>query len=71
MSATKHVRGHEARKADPLPVNVENDGLFQQIQLRAYHRYCERGCAPGAEVEDWLVAEQAVLAAQGEASKAH
>jgi hypothetical protein len=35
----------------------------QEIELRAYYRYCERGCAPGGELEDWLAAEQEVLAA--------
>ena len=71
MSATKHVRRHEARKADPPPVNIGNDGLFEQIQLRAYYRFCERGCTPGGEVEDWLAAEREVLAARRprEASK--
>ena len=37
--------------------------LRQEIALRAYYRYCERGCAAGCDVEDWLAAEQEVLAA--------
>ena len=29
-----------------------------EIELRAYYRYCDRGCAPGFELEDWLAAER-------------
>ena len=52
----------------PDPVTVEaladNAGaLRQKIELRAYYRYCERGCAPDGELDDWLAAEQEVLAA--------
>ena len=39
------------------------EALRQEIALRAYYRYCERGCAAGCDVEDWLAAEQEVLAA--------
>lgn len=39
--------------------------LRRDIELRAYHRYCERGCAAGADVGDWLAAEQEVLAGHG------
>ena len=30
---------------------------FDQIAERAYHRFVERGCVPGHELEDWLAAE--------------
>lgn len=43
-------------------VAVDPEALRQEIQLHAYYRYCERGCAPGADVNDWLAAEQEVLA---------
>jgi hypothetical protein len=33
----------------------------REIELRAYYRYCERGCSPGGDVGDWLAAEQEVL----------
>ena len=32
--------------------------IRQEIELRAYYRYCDRGCAPGSELEDWLTAEK-------------
>lgn len=38
------------------------DAVRQEIQLRAYYRYCERGCGPDCESEDWLAAEREVLA---------
>lgn len=38
--------------------------LREEIQLRAYYRYCERGYAPGAELDDWLAAEREVSAMQ-------
>lgn len=43
---------------------ADADTLRQEIALRAYNKYCERGCAPGCDVEDWLAAEREVLAAQ-------
>ena len=38
------------------------EAIRAEIELRAYYRYCERGCAPGADVNDWLAAEQEVVA---------
>lgn len=60
----KRRAGHHQAKAAPLPsVKAENNGLLrEEIQLRAYYRYCERGCEPGGEIEDWLSAEQEVFA---------
>ncbi len=60
----KRRAGHHQAKAAPSPaVKAENDGLLrEEIQLRAYYRYCERRCEPGGEIEDWLSAEQEVLA---------
>lgn len=44
--------------------------LRQEIALRAYYKYCERGCASGCEVEDWLAAEREVLAAHASTAAA-
>ena len=30
----------------------------EDIRLRAYHRYLERGGGNGGEVDDWVLAEQ-------------
>ena len=42
---------------------VDAETLRQEIAERAYYRYCERGCASGCDVDDWLAGEQEVLAA--------
>lgn len=41
---------------------IDDETLRQRIEERAYFKYCERGCMPGEEWDDWLVAEQEVLA---------
>lgn len=62
MSHKRHGEPHQAPPANPGE-RVQGDGeIRQEIELRAYYRYCERGCAPGGEREDWLAAEQEVLA---------
>jgi hypothetical protein len=50
-SGTKKVS-----KAKPQPTHEE-------IALRAYQIYQQRGCTPGDPMEDWLRAEQELLAA--------
>lgn len=45
---------------------AEDEAIREKIQLRAYYRYCDRGCAPGGDVSDWLAAEQEVLAERSE-----
>ncbi len=40
-----------------------DDGeLREKIAQRAYLRYCDRGCAQGGDMDDWLAAEREVLA---------
>jgi hypothetical protein len=54
MPKTKTAPSQNAkkpRKAKALPTHEE-------IALRAYHIFIERGCTPGNEQEDWLRAEQ-------------
>lgn len=59
----KTVQERSTRDSAPVgAVAVDPEALQQEIQLHAYYRYCERGCAPGADVNDWLAAEQEVLA---------
>ena len=61
MSSKRRGDRHQPKEAAPPPAN--GDGAIRlEIQLRAYYRYCERGCEPGREIEDWLSAEQEVLA---------
>ena len=36
--------------------------LEEEIRRRAYELYEQRGCTPGSESEDWLRAEQEIVA---------
>ena len=54
---------HDSSPAPGLVADA--DALRREIELRAYHRYCERGCASGADLDDWVAAEREVLAAHG------
>ena len=65
MRHKPHREQRRAPMSDPPAASTEGGGrLRQEIELRAYYRYCERGCAPGFDREDWLAAEQEVLARQ-------
>ena len=44
-------------KKGSSPVDLE-----AEIRCRAYELYEQRGCTPGHEDEDWLVAEREILA---------
>ena len=48
------------RKTSPV-INSSVD-LADQIRVRAFELYKERGSTPGHENEDWLTAEREVLA---------
>lgn len=37
------------------------EALRQETERRAYLKYCDRGCEPGRDLDDWLAAEQEVL----------
>src|SRR5262245_13374694 len=51
----------------PVPVPAvetfhpsRNGNVEEQIRLRAYEIYLERGSTPGNESEDWLIAEREI-----------
>ena len=46
--------------------NDKSEERQQEIAQRAYQRYCDRGCTPGADVDDWLAAEREVLTSQAD-----
>jgi Protein of unknown function (DUF2934) len=52
------VASPEAAKKAP---KVAAKPSYEEIALRAYHIYRERGCAPGDPMQDWLRAEQELL----------
>jgi hypothetical protein len=37
------------------------ENMDERIRTRAYERYLNRGCVDGADVEDWIQAEQEVI----------
>jgi hypothetical protein len=57
-SPARRVRSART-KAGPGPKLVSLD---EEIRLRAYEIYQQRGYAPGDETEDWLIAEREVRA---------
>jgi len=47
-------RNRNAQDSAPVVAGaMDPDALRQKIQVRAYYRYCERGCALGADLDDW------------------
>ena len=60
----KVSKEHKRRARDPggQPPALADEVLRRVIELRAYHRFCECGCAPGHDLDDWLAAEKEVLA---------
>lgn len=44
------------------PAGDEPETLEERIRVRAYQRYLERGCLPGLELDDWLQAQEEILA---------
>ena len=46
-----------ANGASPAPVTAQAPNE-DDIRVRAYHRYLERGAASGGDFDDWLEAER-------------
>ena len=42
----------------------EDETLQEEIARRAYVRFCDRGCAHGGDIDDWLEAEREVRQSQ-------
>jgi hypothetical protein len=62
MSSKKRNGGIETEasstQAESGEVSVENPARDEEIRLRAYEIYLERGEQPGRDLEDWLQAER-------------
>jgi len=50
----------EPRKNVVVPINRVPSNIEDEIRLRAYELYLQRGPASGSEAEDWLTAEREV-----------
>jgi hypothetical protein len=57
MPKTRESDSPKLRKSSP----AKNQPTRDEIALRAYHIYLERGGAPGSELEDWARAERELL----------
>jgi len=60
------------RREKPFPENrgqtAESNPTREEIELRAYQIYVERGRSDGQDVDDWLQAERELLEKYGETS---
>jgi len=50
--------GASAIQAHPEDTSTNHTPSCEQIRLRAYEIYLERGSLPGNELDDWLQAER-------------
>jgi len=48
---------------------AKNQPTQEEIALRAYHIYLERGGMPGNELEDWIEAERQLVGASAKATE--
>ena len=60
-TSRKQVATMPAPKPFELNRNTSTVDLEEEIRVRAYQLYEERGYTPGHENEDWLVAEREIL----------
>lgn len=64
MAVKENVQEETSQAPRVVAADRAADALLQEIAVRAYHRFCARGCAPGSDVDDWLAAERELLAGQ-------
>lgn len=57
MPKTKASSTPKAKKSQ----TAKNQPTREEIAVRAYEIYLERGCTPGNELEDWTLAERELL----------
>jgi DUF2934 family protein len=53
-----HYEATPPAPSEPLTSEPGTDPTDEDIRLRAYHRYLERGGGHGMDFEDWLEAER-------------
>jgi hypothetical protein len=61
MAKTRKV----SSPAEKMPHPAVSQPTREDIALRAYQIYLERGCAPGNELEDWTRAERELMGTNG------
>ena len=50
----------DAADAEPTAAVLEPEVRYRMISEAAYHRFLDRGCEDGFDVDDWLAAEAEV-----------
>jgi Protein of unknown function (DUF2934) len=63
MSSKRKTNGNTETETTPTEAgkrtgSAEGSGREQEIRIRAYEFYLERGGEPGHELDDWLEAER-------------
>jgi hypothetical protein len=62
-------RNGKSSPARSKPQTTEGHPTREEIELRAYQIYLERGGAHAQDVEDWLQAERELLEKQGKTGR--
>lgn len=62
MTKTRESSSPKAKKSQTAAAQPTHE----QIALRAYHIYLERGATPGNELEDWTRAERELVKEQAQ-----
>jgi hypothetical protein len=62
IASSKRMTGNSVATAPAGNGNHKPESLQDEIRRRAYELYEQRGCIPGREHEDWLIAEQEIVA---------
>jgi hypothetical protein len=57
-TARKRATSRKPNGAGHAPVATSGSPSAEEIRVRAYHRYLERGGVPGGDFDDWLEAEK-------------
>jgi hypothetical protein len=65
------TRESASPKLKKKPAANGHHPTHEQIALRAYHIYLERGAAPGKELDDWTRAEREIIEEQKKPQKAN
>ena len=64
MNGNSESKATATLNAAPVKANGNSSQaeLEAEIRRRAYELYLQRGCTPGRENEDWIVAEREIVA---------
>jgi len=61
----KQQQQQQQQQQTTVPASLNGEELQRRIAMKAYERYLDRGQLDGYDIDDWLEAEQLVLAELG------